>query len=277
MSNQFSLDKSGEVLSVGNVVSAGLRIYRDNFKLYYSLAFQAYLWILIPIYGWAKFAAISGLISRLAFSQVNERPETEREAKKIVNPRLWSFFLTGLLVSLILLGITLGCIIIATVVFTIFGVIFSQNNAAIPVVILLGILALLGFIFYFIWFYSRLAIAELPIAIEDNDSATRAISRSWHLTKGNVWRLQLVFLVAFLILLPISLAIQIIQWIGEILFSFISSTESSFGLLLFFLFNLALSFAGGALIVPFWQSIKAVLYYDLRARREGINLRMRDS
>lgn len=30
-------------LGVGNVVSAGLRIYRDNFKKYYRLAFIAYL------------------------------------------------------------------------------------------------------------------------------------------------------------------------------------------------------------------------------------------
>ena len=36
-------------LSVGNVVSAGLRIYRDNFKKYFWLAFVGYLWFYIPI------------------------------------------------------------------------------------------------------------------------------------------------------------------------------------------------------------------------------------
>jgi F0F1-type ATP synthase assembly protein I len=277
MSNRFSLEKSGEGLSVGNVVSAGLRIYRDNFKLYYSLALQAYLWVLIPIYGWAKFAMISGLISRLAFSQVNERPETETSAKNIVNPRLWSFFVTGLLVGLILFGVMFGGIIAGTIIFTIVGIIFGQSTEGIIVLTSLAIIAIFGFIYYFVWFYSRLAIAELPVAIEENDSPNRAISRSWDLTKGNVWRLQSIFFVAFLILLPISIVIQIAQWIFQILFAFLISPDSSLGIFIFFLFNLALILGSGALTVPFWQSIKAVLYYDLRARREGMNLQMRDS
>jgi Ca2+/Na+ antiporter len=32
----------------------------------------------------------------------------------------------------------------------------------------------------------------------------------------------------------------------------------------------------GSLIIPFWQSIKAVIYYDLRSRREGMGLELRD-
>jgi hypothetical protein len=75
-------------LSVGNVVSAGLRIYRDRFLTYFRLAFIAYLWIFVPIYGWAKFSSIMGLISRLAFGEVRERPETVTEANRYVKPRL---------------------------------------------------------------------------------------------------------------------------------------------------------------------------------------------
>jgi hypothetical protein len=29
-------------------------------------------------------------------------------------------------------------------------------------------------------------------------------------------------------------------------------------------------------VMPFWQSIKAVIYYDLRSRREGLGLQLRD-
>jgi hypothetical protein len=28
------------------------------------------------------------------------------------------------------------------------------------------------------------------------------------------------------------------------------------------------------LVLPFWQSLKAVIYYDLRSRREGLDLRL---
>jgi hypothetical protein len=37
-----------------------------------------------------------------------------------------------------------------------------------------------------------------------------------------------------------------------------------------------LSFVGGALILPFGQTVKAVVYYDLRSRREGLGLQLRD-
>jgi hypothetical protein len=276
MSNQF-LNKSGGPLSIGNVVSAALRIYRDNFKLYYRLAFRAYLWVIIPLYGWAKFATISGLISRLAFSEVNEHPETENEARAQVEPRLWNFFVTGLLILLILFGILVAGGIIAVVIFTIFGILVGQNTTGVIILVLLGILYFIAFLFYYIWFYSRLSIAELPVAIEDNADATRAIGRSWQLTQGHVLRLQLIFFVAFLISLPVSMALQIVTYIIQLISLAIFSGESAFGELINVLANLALTFAGGALLVPFWQAIKAVIYYDLRSRREGMGLQIRDS
>lgn len=273
MSNQFPLDKSVENLNIGNVVSAGLRIYRDNFKLYYLTALKAYLWILVPIYGWAKFSMLSGLISRLAFSQVNERPETEREARVHVEPRLWNFFLTGLLVGLIIFAALLGAIIIAGIIFYILGVILGQSTAGIVILIILVVIAFFGFIFGYIWIYSRLAIAELPIAIEDMNSASNAIGRSWKLTKSYVLKLQLIFFVSFLISIPISFAVNIISYLVQLLP--LLSQNSGFLAFISIILNLAVTFAGSALLIPFWQSIKAVIYYDLCSRKEGIGLNLR--
>ena len=78
-------------LTVGNVVSAGLRIYRDRFFDYYKLAFIGSLWVLVPVYGWAKYSAMMGLISRLAFGEVTEKPEPIRDAQRFIKPRMWSF------------------------------------------------------------------------------------------------------------------------------------------------------------------------------------------
>nr|WP_290221056.1 hypothetical protein [Trichocoleus desertorum] len=39
---------------------------------------------------------------------------------------------------------------------------------------------------------------------------------------------------------------------------------------------LGLSFVSGAIVMPFWQALKAVVYYDLRSRREGLGLKLRD-
>ena len=46
--------------------------------------------------------------------------------------------------------------------------------------------------------------------------------------------------------------------------------------MIFSLLILGLTFAGLALIAPFWQTVKAVIYYDLRSRREGLGLQLRD-
>ena len=281
MSNQLPLNQSSSTLTIGNVVSAGLRIYRDNFKLYYSLAFRAYLWVIIPIYGWAKFATLSGLISRLAFSEVNERPETENEARSHVEPQLWYFFFTGLLVWLILVGIPLAGMIISVVIFMILGILVGQNTAGIIILVLLGILAFLAFLFCYIWFFSRLSIAELPVAIEDITDATSAIGRSWSLTQGYVLRLQLIFFVAFLLTIPVSIGAQIISEIIssiiQAIFGLIFPLDSGFFDFILFVLLIGLSFASGALLIPFWQAIKAVIYYDIRSRREGIGLQIRDS
>jgi hypothetical protein len=270
--------QSPGVLSVGNVVSASLRIYRDRFKIYFPLATQSILWIFVPIYGWAKSASILGLISRLAFSEVIERPEAVRDGRRYTNPRIWDFFLANFLVGMIFSTICFTVLFVCVVFFSILGgLIFNQNSEYnIPIIIiyvLLLIVAVIGFVFGFLWLFSRFSIVELPIAIEEGVNSTKAIERSWNLTQGSALRLQVIFLVAFLLTIPISFIIQIIAYIFQFLalafqerYPFISG--------LFILLVFVISMAGSTIFIPFWQIIKAVIYYDLIERREGRNLQI---
>lgn len=264
-------------LSVGDAVSAGLRIYRDRFKLYFGLAFKAYLWVLVPIYGWAKFYAISALLSRLAYREVIEQPETVSEARDHVMPRMWRFLGAGLLVTLIYMGVLIG----AYIIFALIGVaIFTigQNNAAVAIIgVLLLIVGVIVFFVGFIRLIFRLFIYEVPLAIEENVTASSTISRSLQLTQGSSGRLQWIVLVAFLLTLPVSIVVQIATTIAQVALASIFPQDSTAFGLLYFLVVLVLSFASGSLLIPFWQAIKAVIYYDLRSRKEGIGLQIRDS
>ncbi|MGE5658290.1 MAG: DUF975 domain-containing protein [Actinomycetota bacterium] len=274
------LSEANAPLSVGNVVSAGLRIYRDRFKLYYGLAFIAYLWILIPIYGWAKFSAGLGLISRLAFSEVRNRPETVSEARRIVEPRKWSLWGAGFLVGLILIGVFIGGFLILSFIGGFIGGFVGREPSISSIVIsfLVGAVAIIAFLFGYIWFFSRLSLVELCLAIEDDPiNASSAISRSWQLTKGFVLRLQVIFFVAFLITLPVSVLVQIVTTVAQLTLAGLIPKDSSLFALLYFLVTLLLAFVSGALLLPFWQAIKAVIYYDLRTRKEGLGLQMRDA
>ncbi|MGK7949372.1 MAG: glycerophosphoryl diester phosphodiesterase membrane domain-containing protein [Xenococcaceae cyanobacterium] len=273
-------------LTVGNIVSGGLRIYRDRFRDYFRLAFIGSLWGLVPVYGWAKLAATMGLISRLAFAEVTEKPESIRDARRHINPKMWSFLGAGILVFLIFfvawIAITLGIVIFSFISGLSFGfiaTIFGQNTV---MMIILGLIAglitiigLLLLLFGIVWIISRLFIVELPLAIEDNITATAAISRSWKLTKDSIFRIQLVVFIAFLISLPITAVIQIASFLSQGILATIYSTDSGIFGLLYSLAIIVITIGSSALTVPFWQSIKAVIYYDLRVRREGFGMEIR--
>lgn len=51
--------------------------------------------------------------------------------------------------------------------------------------------------------------------------------------------------------------------------------SSAFDVILL-LATLPLALLSNSLIAPFWQTLKAVVYYDIRSRREGIDLQIRD-
>ncbi|MCC5637401.1 DUF975 domain-containing protein [Nostoc sp. CHAB 5844] len=281
MSGNISSPSPMQPLSVGNVVSAGMRLYRSHLKDYFLLALRAYVWLLIPIYGWAKFYALTALISRLAFGELVNQPESISSGERFVNSRLWQFLLTILLMFLVGIGIGLGALIVFTLLAALsagfIGGVGQQGNPAsyilfVVIGVVLGIAAFVAVL----WLLTRFYLVEVPLAIEENVEATSTISRSWELTQGYVWRILFISFVAFLITIPIQIVVQIISSILQFAFLPLIRENSGFFTLVYFVLVLALSFAGGAVIVPFWQTIKAVIYYDLRSRREGLGLQLRD-
>jgi hypothetical protein len=287
-----NLSSSGQTgpLSVGNVVSASVRIYRDNFKLYFGLALVASLWLLIPIYGWAKYSAISALISRLAFGEVREKPETVSDARREVNPRMWRFLWAGILTFLIYIGVFVAGTVAATI--TIFIVVFVAamissailGGAAGPggpwrkyVIAALMAVTFITFLIIFIRIISRLLIVELPLAIENNIGARSAIGRSCELSKGSVGRILWIFIVAFLVSLPLGIVGQILTGlVRRVVFSGLFAKSGLFYLVYYLLIWPPLSWGGGPLVTPFWQAMKAIIYYDLCSRKEGLGLQIRE-
>ncbi|MEG5036145.1 DUF975 domain-containing protein [Microcoleus sp. AT3-D2] len=270
-----NLSSSGQTgpLSVGNVVSASLRIYRDHFKSYFGLALTAYLWLLVPIYGWAKYSAIAALISRVAFGEVRENPETVSDARREVNPRMWSFLWAGILTFLIYLGVSFVGGIAMFFVGMGAGALFGQNFTLAAAFLVVAVIA---FLIIYIRILSRLLIIEVPLAIENNIDASSAIGRSWELTKGSVGRIQWIVFVGILVSLPITIVVQILTVIVQVVLSKVLGAESGIFYLVYYLMILVLSFGSGALVAPFWQAMKAIIYYDLRSRKEGLGLQMRD-
>jgi membrane-anchored glycerophosphoryl diester phosphodiesterase (GDPDase) len=120
----------------------------------------------------------------------------------------------------------------------------------------------------------RFYIYELPLAIEDNIDSTSTISRSWQLTKGFVGRILLISFVAVLITLPLLILGQIVSETLQSSLVVLIEQQSILSLSPFV--YLGLYFVLFAIQLPFTQAVKAVVYYDLRTRKEGLGLNLRD-
>jgi len=306
-------------LSVGNVVSSALVLYRSNLKSYLGVAFRVTLWTLIPFltqlligqiqgqisssvlrlisiallalvfYSQAKADTNLAVIARLAFGELINQPETVKSVSDNLNSRKWKFFWTAFSVSLRLMLAFIGlCLVFIFSVFLLTGLvtIIPQIFANSPIIAIIAylIIALLYIVLFvgvftgIFWFIARFFIAELPLAVEPNVGIDRAVERSWELTKGSAFRIVLILSVAYLIATPINTIASIP--IGFIFPSFqqiySSPLEYERSLSNAFILAIILIMIANTFLIPFWQSIKAVIYYDLRSRKEGLDLQLRD-
>ncbi|MBD2329432.1 hypothetical protein [Alkalinema sp. FACHB-956] len=314
-------------LSVGNVVSAAFRLYRANFQQYLGIAWQATLWVVVPLllllvpavyifsqarsrasaaqslglfwlimivwiviylYCLSSYLAHSAAITRLVHSELLGQPEDPKAVQRITQSRRGSFLGSGFLIGLLVGGISflvaIAFFIITAVVAGSSGAIrFSAAGRPIAndpaMALLVGVLFLLGLVLWatwLTWMSARFLLPEVAIAVEDNVGAVASLGRSWNLTQRNAWRIVGILIVAFLVTLPIQILLQIIsEVVNKIVAVSFPSNSPSYAVITAIV-GMILGFVVSAFILPYWQAIKAVIYYDLRSRREGIGLTLRD-
>lgn len=299
-------NNSLDPLNIGNTINTAFRLYRDRFPTYVFFAVRACLWSLLPlvlqlilsqllyqtitpeqgsdiglrlflfpiqIFSAAKYLFNSAVISRLAFQDIIYQPETAGQAEKKVKPKMWRLWwmqvLLGLLGAAIILPITLSLMLVSFI--PILGV-------------LLILLASFCLPFFFLWLSARIYIAELPLVIEDDLGSWQAIKRGWHLTKNSAWRIVGVIFIASLLIIPVYLLsgalASIPFWVN--FSSFYSSLESVedwqtltenplfFQQMAMFYYGLITVFVLlNILLVPFWQSLKSVIYNHLLDQKKN--------
>ncbi|MFM2430632.1 MAG: hypothetical protein RLZZ511_1845 [Cyanobacteriota bacterium] len=327
------------LLSVGNIVSAGFRLYNDNRKQYLIPSLRAFGWgllllgffalaiglmiggavwlataniessgssgasggaILLLLFGgvlllggiplWifcaAKIIYNETLITANAFSHLSHQPEPVKQTDQRLKSKTWLFWLAKVLVGLVLYAVSFGFSIMQQI----FLPFISMDNKTIAA--LAGMLFFLAVIAQYcaqFWLTIRLFFVEVILALQPEVKTINCVERSWKLTRQSFWRIATVLFVGFLITCP--LYILTIVPAGLILLAFIpwesmSELGSGSGSELASRFLIGGSFALGTyllllqviqiFILPFWQTIKAVLYYDLRSRREGFGLSLDD-
>ena len=233
-------------------------IFGDRFKEYYLLAFTNSFLIFVPLYGWAKYAAMMGLLARLAYGDATGNPETVREAKRHIKPKTWLFFGAGLMETFIfyrklfLASIPLYAVIIFIIRTASFNLLLYKS---------FWITLCILFLYYHCWLISHLFLYELPLAINNTSNVADARNESWQLIKKSVFQLQIITL-SFSCLFVFSASV--LQAIDNIVYGKLSySTIASlidFSLLSLFIFFLQTMFFCGSLFVPTLSLAISVLF-----------------
>jgi len=266
-------------LNVGGVVSAGLSLWRTHFKTYLGLSAKAVLWYLVPIYGWARCLMIRAQIGRLSFQEVIHKPESVAASLRQVQPRMWTFLGIAILVGLIQVAVNYAVSIAGTALILPMSAIGGAGEAATVLSGLLVFVVQLVILAVQMWVQARFWLYDMILAMETDIESTAAITRSWELTKGHAVRVLFVLLVSYLVMLPLFI-LTMVPFLFTIPFFPAIETEFDptfvYAILLALLAFLVLLMIVAVVTIPFWQAIKAVLYYDLRSRREGFDIQLRD-
>ncbi|MBW4652044.1 MAG: glycerophosphoryl diester phosphodiesterase membrane domain-containing protein [Kaiparowitsia implicata GSE-PSE-MK54-09C] len=309
-------------LTIGNIVNAGLRLYKQQFKPYLGVAALSTLWLIVPFgvaialaigflalspdsysllgliipawlvlffYCLGRYLANAAAISRLAYQELIHQPESVQAARRYTNLRQRSFLGANLLIGLIYMTVFITMYLVGTVSIAFLfvatgGLAFLQNPGSALLVnpflmvfsVLIVVAAVLLQLLIACWFWVRFAIAELPLAIEPATTVTQSIGRSWTLTRRNVWRIFMVLLITLLITLPVQIVAQSsVGLVNGAVAAFLPEDSGGF-LVVSQLILVTLGLVISIVLLPLWQTIKAVIYYDLRSRHEGLDLVVAD-
>jgi hypothetical protein len=288
-------------LSVGNVINAAVSLYKSNFRDFFTLAMRSVGWLLLAIAGlipvvlvavainnigvtvlavvaWlglfifclAKSMTSRGVVARMAYQQLINQPESLSSASIQLANSHWKFLSLVLWLWLFLIGVFILSYMALAAGIGI-GVAIAMNIQNALGYILAGIFFIAGivaFVWIFLRFYSSWFVAELPIAVERCAGGLDAISRSRQLSAQFSSRILMIILVASLVVLPLSIIASTPGFAG------IGQPPTSAAYLISQAVNLVLSLLLELFIMPFWQVIKSVVYFDLRSRLEGADLQM---
>lgn len=296
-------------MSLGNVVSASLRLYNSHLKAYLSIATKSALWAVLPwfvlmlilvsaivpysinnrnsaslsllllllpwlglvAYCTAKSHTNAALICRLSYRELIGQPESVREAFGKIKRNTWNFLLLQIIVGAALFGIYMGI----SIAFQVAAVPLVALAAVAPaVIVILSLILPLAVMSFYYWCYAHWFIPE-AMFVNEEIGVFDVIERCWRLSHQSAMRILSIILVAGLITLPLFglLIVPVLTLIGVVSASTAETDPSVYlgtSVIFFVSLVLVLTFIN-IFFMPFWQCLKSVVYFDLRVRQEGLD------
>jgi uncharacterized RDD family membrane protein YckC/nitrogen fixation-related uncharacterized protein len=302
MSDSPELNQTLPTLSEGNIVTIAAKLFSAQGGTYFVTSLLAHLWAYLAVIGvvivlaiiggtifvatnnnwqvvtitlvigaivasplfafvWGRYLAAGGYISRLVFNHLTYREEPKETSRELTYPRVWSYFwssvLDGLCLAAIYGAIAAFLYVLWVSLFPLLialGTTLNDPGQSVFVVTSLVLTALVSFLvigLVIYYFTARLWFFDTILALEDQVGPLEAVQRSWQLTRHQGFKVMTVVFVATMVTLAPAIMASLINYfvpLASILFSVV--------------------------VFPFWQAIKAVQYYDLGHRNEGLTFNL---
>jgi len=249
-------------LEIGDLLDETFRMYRRHFFLFAGIS----VILSIPLAASAGFSFFT-LFNNFAQQAASNQPPD-------LGPTLASLSVL-LVLAIVLYPLLYGAITHAACEsalgrpVTFWGALRAAFRRYLPIVgyfLLIVGMSLLFCVFpLWIWIGVRW-IVWMPVMFVENLGLGAALGRSWRLVEGRWWRTFLILFLMYILIQVVATALQAFLYLGQLLLQAVLSSYLS----------LAISEATGilvsSLVAPILQIAIVLIYFDLRVRREGLDL-----
>jgi len=251
-------------LEIGDILDETFRIYRRHFWLFAGIS----VIMAIPT------AALTGYSFFTVFSSFLQTINSINPDLNALLPSL-VWLAAGYLLSFLLSPFTVAAVIYAACEsalgrpVTIWGAVRGVLRRYFAILGYVFILDMMGVLFclFPLWIWIAVGwVAVLPVMFVENGRLIAAMGRSWRLVEGRWWRTFLILLLVFLLWWLVGRALE-----GFLFFAtqIIGIVASNF---LVVAIAQAIAVLVAALVNPVAQIAIVLVYFDLRVRREALDL-----
>jgi len=251
-------------LEIGDLLDETFRMYRRHFLLFAGIS------VILSI----PSAASSGINYFSAFGSIFEPPTTsEPDTTLFLAGQLAQFVALG--INALLLPFSYGAVIYAAcesalgrpvTAGRVFTAIVRRYFPLLGFFLLIWVM-LIVFCLIPLWAWIWISwIAVVPMMFVENIGLGAAMGRSWRLVTGRWWRTFLIVLLVLLLTLVVQWALAAFFVVPLFVLSFVLSNYLLLSL------SATVSVIVGALVNPILQIAVVLVYFDLRVRREALDL-----
>jgi len=255
-------------LEIGDLLDETFRMYRRHFVLFAGIS------AILSIPSAALFALLLG-----SFSSVLQQSNGTLTDVSFLTPLL-AAFAAGFVISLVILPFTMGAVMYAA----------CESSLGRPVTaggVFFGVLRryfpLLGYwTLFLVSLYLALALCVLPVILwiwifvswiavtpamfVENIGLGAAMGRSWRLVEGRWWRTFLILFLMVILWWVVQIALGAFLQLGQVLLQLFVSPFLAAAI------SAASGQIVGAVVNPILQIAIVLIYFDLRVRKEGMDL-----